>query len=326
MADDSGYWNWRDEMMKHPEGRAVGGEPCVKCGSPVPAAAHWKHRDRHVCSSDCNLKVNRQFNRLWRKAARVSTTVEWRGGALSAPPEPPANPRTSGPRMFTMSGDTEAPYQWEGYCPLAGDIVERFGVLTFYETYSLFPRVPDGHSLHGALYIAFTLSGHSEVNRANRHGELTRLTWGQFSPTYEPMPLGAPFDVAGVQVRFVREFIRDVTADGQAYTWEAPVAVPIDSAHRATSWSPAYAERSRRLKRISASTARHARRQRLKGVGAERSIPTRCMNETGGSVGCAATRSTPKPVGRMSKAPASTTQSRSRQAEPTHGRTHSWPI
>lgn len=61
--DPNAYWQWRDELLLHPSGRATGGEPCVKCGTPVPATAHWKHRDRHVCGERCNLTLNRSLNR-----------------------------------------------------------------------------------------------------------------------------------------------------------------------------------------------------------------------------------------------------------------------
>ncbi len=57
------YWEWRDELLAHPKGRAEGGEPCVQCSEPVPPNAHWKQRDRHVCSSRCNGNLARRFSR-----------------------------------------------------------------------------------------------------------------------------------------------------------------------------------------------------------------------------------------------------------------------
>lgn len=57
------HWPWRDEILRHPDGRAAGGEPCVLCGAAVPAKTHWKHRDRHVCGPRCNFNLNRRFNR-----------------------------------------------------------------------------------------------------------------------------------------------------------------------------------------------------------------------------------------------------------------------
>lgn len=62
-SDSEAYWEWRDHLLMHPDGRALGGEPCVKCGAPVPAKTHWKHRDRHVCGERCNLNLNRWLNR-----------------------------------------------------------------------------------------------------------------------------------------------------------------------------------------------------------------------------------------------------------------------
>ena len=61
--DADSYWEWRDDTLRHPHGRAKGGEPCVKCGHPVPANAYWKHRDRHVCGPRCNVNLNRQLGR-----------------------------------------------------------------------------------------------------------------------------------------------------------------------------------------------------------------------------------------------------------------------
>jgi DNA polymerase III epsilon subunit-like protein/endogenous inhibitor of DNA gyrase (YacG/DUF329 family) len=61
--ESDAYWEWRDRLLTHPDGRATGDEPCVKCGAPVPAKAHWKHRDRHVCGERCNLNLNRWLNR-----------------------------------------------------------------------------------------------------------------------------------------------------------------------------------------------------------------------------------------------------------------------
>jgi hypothetical protein len=55
------FSEWQDALLKHPDGRAAGGEPCVKSGRPVPPDAHWKQRDRHVCSERCNNNLKRQL-------------------------------------------------------------------------------------------------------------------------------------------------------------------------------------------------------------------------------------------------------------------------
>lgn len=36
VPDNQAYWAWRDLLLMHPDGRAKGREPCVKCGAPVP--------------------------------------------------------------------------------------------------------------------------------------------------------------------------------------------------------------------------------------------------------------------------------------------------
>lgn len=272
MADGHTYWNWRDEMMKHPAGRATGGEPCAKCGTPIPADAFWKHRDRHVCSPNCNNNMNRQFNRLWRRAAKSGESETWAGRAVSAPPPPRPNPRESGPRVFGMTDDPGEPYEWEGYCPLPGDVVERFGVETTYSNISLYPRVEEGYMLTGSLYVARTSSGHRDVWAADSRGELRSLHWGQIGPDGEQWT-EATFDVAGVLCCWSFEFISDVTPHGFEYRWEAPVAVPVSAEHQRSLWSLAYKANSDRKKRVSANTARHARRVRAAAGVAERFDP-----------------------------------------------------
>jgi hypothetical protein len=269
VADERTYWNWRDALMKHPEGRATGGEPCVKCGQPVPANAHWKWRDRHVCSPRCNRNLNRQFNRLKHKAEEGGP-AEWRGRALHRPPAA-ANPRSSGPRHFATVANAEAPYEWEGYCPLPGDTVERHGIVTRYSVLCLYPRVPDIHTFGGALYIAIAPSGHQDVWAANELGELRWLRWGSFTP--EGKRFEGEFDCLGTPARWSLEFISDVTPGGLEYRWRAPVAVPSSANHLRAFWSPAYTALSERRRRISEQTARHVRRMRKGRKGSEKFDP-----------------------------------------------------
>lgn len=91
MADDQSYWERRDALLRHPDGRAGGGRPCVKCGEPVPPNAYWVNRDRHVCSPRCNSNLSRQLGRLLKG-----------GGQVPIPrPEPMASPRRAeGLRIF----------------------------------------------------------------------------------------------------------------------------------------------------------------------------------------------------------------------------------
>lgn len=52
-----------EEMLRHPDGRAAGGEPRVQCGRSVLPNAHRKQRDRHVCSKRCDANLIRKSNR-----------------------------------------------------------------------------------------------------------------------------------------------------------------------------------------------------------------------------------------------------------------------
>jgi 5-methylcytosine-specific restriction endonuclease McrA len=272
VADEHSYWDWRDTVMKHPEGRAKGGEPCVKCGSPVPPNAHWKQRDRHVCSSRCNLNLNRQFNRLFRKA-ETGGGVAWQGAAIARPLTAP-NPRVSGPRRFATLSTVEeggVPYEWEGYCPLPGDEVERYGVVTRYQVLAANPDIPENHMFHGNLFVAVAPSGHMDVWGANHNGEVTRLHWGSVTPDGELFH--GEFKWQGKSLRWSYEFISDVTPEGFDCRWEAPVAVPVGADHIVTQWSPAYRADSERKHRISSSAARHERRVRTNREGSERFDP-----------------------------------------------------
>src|SRR4051812_21249875 len=106
MGDDDAYWRWRDELLRHPDGRAKGGEPCVKCGEPIPPNAPWKSRDHHVCSSRCNILLARWFNRQRLK------------GALPSRPEARRNPRSAPtPSVFLSheDGSRSLPYEFSGY-------------------------------------------------------------------------------------------------------------------------------------------------------------------------------------------------------------------
>lgn len=116
VGNDNAYWDWRDEQLKASE-RAKGGEPCQVCGEPVPARAHWKHRDRHVCSPRCNLTLNRRFNRRIER------------GEITRPPVFSPDPQGARPaRAFrTLPADSLFPYEIQGYSPKPGDVVERHG-------------------------------------------------------------------------------------------------------------------------------------------------------------------------------------------------------
>jgi len=225
-----------------------------------------------VCSARCNLNLKRQFNRLFRKAEAGEGTT-WRGVAL-ARPLPTPNPRTSGPRRFATLSSVEeggVPYEWEGYCPLPGDEVERHGVVTRYLSVAANPDLSENSMGHDNLYVAVAPSGHLDVWEANDNGEVSRVHWGSLTPDGERFE--GNFKWQGQSLRWSYEFISDVTPEGFLYHWEAPVAVPVGAEHIVTQWSPAYRASSKRKHRISSNAARHERRVRTNREGSEKFDP-----------------------------------------------------
>lgn len=258
MPDDHSYWEWRDALLKHPEGRAKGGEPCVKCTSPVPANAHWKHRDRHVCGQRCNFNLGRQINRLIRKTGIAKDLHDRELGA----PVLITNPRTSGPRIFRTMHGSEPPFEWEGFGVQQGDLVERYGVVVGYTLLSRATEEiwPDWWPDHVLIAVELQ-SKHQFIYGATADWNLTRLQLGYFGPQGEQ--LNEPtFTSNGQLLRWHWERIRDVTPDGQEFNWEALVAAPADSPYRGDWWSPARTTLSEKRKRESTTRARHARRTR----------------------------------------------------------------
>jgi predicted nucleic acid-binding Zn ribbon protein len=270
MGEDR-YWIWRAALLLHPDGRAVGGEHCIQCGYPVPPNAHWVHRDRHVCSDRCNHNLARRFKR----------SLDRNDIPAIPQPEPRPNPRSrSQPASFRMisvdPSDPEAfPYDFDGYCPLNGDMVERDGVVTTYQWIRAgdCQRAPEyaPHGLHAAVHA----SGHQVVSVANQYGEATRTWYGIFLPDGNRRIYDAnsrAFAFANCEFRWVHELIRHTDEAGE-YSWEAWVAVPTSSAHPGTIWSRAYLVASQRRHRASSSSARHARRLRVHIAAVERFDP-----------------------------------------------------
>lgn len=48
----------------HPEGRAIGGESCIRCGDQIPPHACYQHRNRHVCGASCNSALKSAWRRI----------------------------------------------------------------------------------------------------------------------------------------------------------------------------------------------------------------------------------------------------------------------
>lgn len=71
------FWGWYRAALAHPAGRAGGDDECIWCGADVPAAAHWIHRDRHVCGVHCNERLKRGAKRAWARAGVVVPVAEY---------------------------------------------------------------------------------------------------------------------------------------------------------------------------------------------------------------------------------------------------------
>lgn len=289
MGDGHSYWAWRDDLVRHPDGRASGGEPCVKCGEPVPANAHWKHRDRHVCSPRCNLN-------LWRQVtARLRRGDEMPIPTLTTLPDPRSDPT---PQLFGMSESSEPgalPFQFFGFGPRDGDVIERFGVSTHYSWYrpEELPNVPEfaPYGLFGALHE----SGHVFLVAATEEGCGSNVTYGHVASSGEMMRTREPFSFGGEELVWRHEFISDLTQDGREYRWEATVCVPTTANHPGSLWSPSYAARSKSLNRISASLSRHSRRVRVDRATTERFDPFEVFQRDGWVCGLCGVAVDPEP-------------------------------
>lgn len=269
MGDETSYWEWRDALLKHPDGRALGGEPCIRCGEPVPPNAHWKQRDRHVCSERCNRNLSRHFNRHLRSADETPIPR----------PTPLPDPRVSpsGQWFGTLEGTGagESVYEYEGFRPLPGDVVERHGVLTRYEWH------PPGPVTDRGLYVAWHESGHAFALATDPEDWSRCFIFGDLAPDGSRRDTYTPFTVAEQTLVWRQETIRDVTPEGREWSWRAQVCIPASAPHPGLMWSSAYDERSRRLKRTSASTGRHARRVRLEQATVERFDPREVFERDG---------------------------------------------
>jgi 5-methylcytosine-specific restriction endonuclease McrA len=279
MGDDSAYWAWRDEVMAHPDGRATGGEPCVQCGAPVPRNGHWKQRDRHVCSARCNKNLGRKFSRMLDGAAPPEGMIR------TEQPPPRPNPRTRPvPAQFGMLDD-EFGFDFDGYGPMPGDAVTRYGSTTVYllvdpEFAQALAAGGLGAWADGPLLFAHhnptdtgmvVAADPVDLTPTRVHlGTLIRQPDGQVS-LHRPLHWDTVVTGAdGRPYRWVTEDIRHALPDDSEYTWHALVCQPAEEPFGQRLWTPAYVERSDRLRRISATVAAHARRVRKEAGQVER--------------------------------------------------------
>jgi len=270
--DSHGYWAWMDAQLKQPK-RATGGESCLVCTGTIPANAHWKHRDRHVCSSHCNqLLIRRWKRRITRgEVEAFAPTDEYVTVARRSAARQPR-------LMRTLPPESPFPYEYERF-PVVGDVLERHGHHTVYTPIAELPYegtlvewvmedagYPPERTL-GAIHLE---SGAWTSLFVDVEGVLTRLHLGQvilgdcMVSSHEPIQMiaatGAP---ATIYCNF--ELFRCVDAEGCDYTWEALAFSParIDTAL----WTPEFAQRSEKRDRI--NRARGAYRARMRALGVD---------------------------------------------------------
>lgn len=248
-----------DEALKHPAGRAEGGEPCIICGRPISANAHWVQRDRHVCSVRCNGNLRRRYG---RGSATIDTE---RVSAAADAVGPRPNPRTSGPRVFRTCPTAvppELPIEWEGYGPHAGDAVDRYGVRTQYVVQDMPPDY-----FTARVVIAVAESGDMFVAGANAEGYYSSLIIGPHAPDGHRLSgqlFSHKFTVNGALCEWRRERITDLQPDGvDHFFWECYAAVPVDAPqYPAPMHSPRYRAEMDRRRRVSSNATKHERRAR----------------------------------------------------------------
>jgi hypothetical protein len=247
------FSEWQDALLKHPDGRAAGGEPCVKSGRPVPPDAHWKQRDRHVCSERCNNNLKRQLKRAMA-----------RGDEMPVPrPEPMPDPRTVPvPWTFTTldvpDRRTGTRYTFDGLGPQVGDVVERHGVRVTYG-WTPSPQVWAEHAPHGFITVTEALRRYAQWWTCDENRRIRRTCFGLFDPAGLLVTQERHGVLAGRSVRWALEIIRDVTANDRPYDWEAPVCVPADAPYDPAIWTLAYQTRSERLRPSTGTRSRPGR-------------------------------------------------------------------
>lgn len=178
---------------------------------------------------------------------------------------PRPNPRTSGPRVFRTRPDAvlpELPIEWEGYGPLPGDVVERYGIMTKY----IVQDMPDDY-FTSRVVVAVAESGDMFVAGATDEGYCSSLVVGPHGPNGERLEgqlFTRTFYVSGVLCEWRAERVTDLHPDGVDYfSWDCYAAVPVGAPkYPAGMQSPRYRAEMDRRKRIGSNAAKHERRAR----------------------------------------------------------------
>ena len=59
------YNAWMRAALRHPDGRSVSGDSCIRCGSEIDPGIFWLFSERHTCSSHCAEALKRAAKREW---------------------------------------------------------------------------------------------------------------------------------------------------------------------------------------------------------------------------------------------------------------------
>ncbi|MCL1899950.1 MAG: HNH endonuclease [Promicromonosporaceae bacterium] len=271
MASDSdGYWEWFEEQLKQPD-RAKGGEPCVICGEPVPAKAHWKHRDRHVCSSRCNSTLIRR----WKRRIQRGEAPAFEPSAAYF--EATAHAARREPRVMRTLPDASFPYEYDRF-PVVGDVLERHGHHTAYMAIEELPykgtfveqvmqdaNYPPERTM-GAVHLE---SGGWTTVFMDAQGVPSRLHLGQVIfgdyMVSSHKPIGMTWeDGSPMELYCNFELFRCLDDNGKDYTWEAISFAPVHI--EVGLWTPEFAERSQKRERATRARSSYLARLRALGV------------------------------------------------------------
>lgn len=230
-----------DALLRQPS-RAVGGEPCVKCGSPVPKSAHWKHRDRHVCSPRCNSNLMRQLNRRLSRGEVVlpePAEADLRGTRAE---------EARAPRLFSTVMSAEFPYE-HGRYPKLGDRIERHGMVTayreltrFHPAYRAIRPYLAGLEMTADQVAVAELEGTDLFGLSVLDGTLMLPFFGVGDRLIDRSAVAEPLTPFGMEGWFGREIIAGVDEFDLEYRWRADVFAPVQPTRL---WTPERHARSR---------------------------------------------------------------------------------
>jgi 5-methylcytosine-specific restriction endonuclease McrA len=211
-----------------------------------------------------------------------------RAEVVSAGATPDVMRRTPRPYVFRELSDVApgaVPVEYDGFGPLDGDIVERFGrtvvcrVLTGEQCRRLRPWIADFDHLYdeGGFVSIDAESGKALLWGLN-HGTIAQVIYGAVDLKTGELHTGTlSFEHEDQRYWWSMEHVRCIDAAGVDYDWRAPVALTTEQSSDPrtplTHWSPEFARRSESHQRVSRSLGQHRRRVRLADATVERVDP-----------------------------------------------------